>query len=309
MGALVQTLPHHHRLRPAKEGSAPSSPVPGFFDRPAFRRISSLRSRSGPQSCSPLDQAHPLRGSRDFYTRAFLTAGHPTAKSGITTQLSGLLLRRNLHPLGSAVMGCNFAPRALPRLLATSGPSATLSSSADFPGAPVIRPTLLRRFRGGTRRASPVAAPRVLVTVPSLPPRRRGIAASARLRCSLLPSRGQDTLGLRSLAFSRLPLRSLMLRPGNSLTILPMASSMGSRGSVSLRPAIQATGRLALVPVGLSPTEHVCLWIAPCPSPKPCPDRSGPSGSAGGSREPSLRQGDRHPHTADRARSRRIRDG
>jgi hypothetical protein len=100
MGALVQTLPHHHRLRPAKEGSAPSSPVPGFFDRPAFRRISSLRSRSGPQSCSPLDQAHPLRGSRDFYTRAFLTAGHPTAKSGITTQLSGLLLRRNLHPLG-----------------------------------------------------------------------------------------------------------------------------------------------------------------------------------------------------------------
>ena len=63
------------------------------FDRPAFRRISSLRSRSGPQSCSPLDQAHPLRGSRDFYTRAFLTAGHPMAKSGITTQLSGLLLR------------------------------------------------------------------------------------------------------------------------------------------------------------------------------------------------------------------------
>ena len=168
----------------------------------------------------------------------------------------------------SAVMGCNFAPRALPRLLATSGPSATLSSSADFPGAPVIRPTLLRRFRGGTRRASPVAAPRVLVTVPSLPPRRRGVAASARLRRSLLPSRGQDTLGLRSLAFSRLPLRSLMLRPGNSLTILPMASSMGSRGSVSLRPAIQATGRLALVPVGLPPTEHVCLWIAPCPSPK-----------------------------------------
>jgi hypothetical protein len=46
-----------------------------------------------------------------------------------------------------------------------------------------------------------------------------------------------------------------------------------------------------------------------CPSPKPCPDRSGPSGSAGGNREPSLRQGDRHPHTADRARSRRIRDG
>ena len=64
------------------------------------------------------------------------------------------------------------------------------------------------------------------------------------------------------LGFSRLPLRSLTLRPGNSLTILLMAWSMGSRGSVSLRPATQATGRLALVPVGLPPTEHVCLWIA-----------------------------------------------
>ena len=245
------------------------------FDRPAFQRIGGLHSRSGPQSCSPLDQAHPLRGSRDFYTRAFLTAGHPTAKSGITTQLSGLLLRRNLHPLGKCCYGLQLRSAGITPPPRSLGPVRPLSSSADFPGAPVIRPTLLRRFRGGTRRASPVAAPRVLVTVPSLPPRRRGVAASARLRRSLLPSRGQDTLGLRGLAFSRLPLRSLMLRPGNSLTILPMASSMGSRGSVSLRPAIQATGRLALVPVGLSPTEHVCLWIAPCPSPKPRPATRG----------------------------------
>ena len=35
--------------------------------------------------------------------------------------------------------------------------AATLSPSADFPGAPVIRSTLLRRFRAGRRRASPVA--------------------------------------------------------------------------------------------------------------------------------------------------------
>src|SRR4030088_817864 len=48
---------------------------------------------------------------------------------------------------------------------------ATLSSSADFPVSPVIRPTLLRRFRAGTRRVSPVAQ-HVLVTVLSLPPRR-----------------------------------------------------------------------------------------------------------------------------------------
>jgi SIR2-like domain len=50
-----------------------------------------------------------------------------------------------------------FAPRTLLRFIASTDPSATLSSSADFPVSPVIRPTLLRRFRAGTRRASPVA--------------------------------------------------------------------------------------------------------------------------------------------------------
>src|SRR5207248_3713324 len=42
-----------------------------------------------------------------------------------------------------------FAPRTLLRFIATPDPAATLSSSADFP---VIRPTLLRRLRAGTRR-------------------------------------------------------------------------------------------------------------------------------------------------------------
>src|SRR4029077_4272262 len=64
-----------------------------------------------------------------------------------------------------------FAPRILLRFVATTDPAATLSSSTDFPGSPVIRPTLLRRFRAGTRRASPVAL-HVLVTALSLPPRR-----------------------------------------------------------------------------------------------------------------------------------------
>src|SRR5437879_3399361 len=53
---------------------------------------------------------------------------------------------------GSAEQQGPFAPRALPRLLATPGPSATLSPSADFPGAPVIRPTSSTDFavrRGG----------------------------------------------------------------------------------------------------------------------------------------------------------------
>src|SRR6516165_4652997 len=65
-----------------------------------------------------------------------------------------------------------FAPRTLLRFAATTSPSATLSPSADFPGSPVLRPTWLRRCRGGARRASPVARC-ALVTVLSLPPRRR----------------------------------------------------------------------------------------------------------------------------------------
>ena len=153
-----------------------------------------------------------------------------------------------------------FAPRALPRFVATADPSVTLSPSAHFPGSLVIGQPRLRRFRGGTRRASPVAR-RALATVPSLPPRRRDPAASARLPRVLLPSCALQTLGLREInVLSRLPLRSLSLRPGNSLTILLMASSMGSRGSVSLPPAIQATGRLALTPAGLPPAEHGCLY-------------------------------------------------
>ena len=73
-----------------------------------------------------------------------------------------------------------FAPRALPRFNATTDPAATVSSSTVFPGPPVMRSTLLRRFLDGTRTASPVAW-HVLVTVLSLPPRqaetsRRGCA-------------------------------------------------------------------------------------------------------------------------------------
>jgi hypothetical protein len=52
---------------------------------------------------------------------------------------------------------------------------------------------------------------------------------------------------------------SLSLRPDDSLTILPMALSIGYKSSVSFPPAIQATGPLTLAPVGLPPTEHASL--------------------------------------------------
>jgi hypothetical protein len=53
-------------------------------------------------------------------------------------------------------------------------------------------------------------------------------------------------LDLRGSVLSRLPLRSLPLRPGNSLTIPTMALSMGFSVSVSLHAAIQTTGHRLL---------------------------------------------------------------
>ena len=108
-----------------------------------------------------------------------------------------------------------MAPRALPRFFATTDPSVSLASSGDFPVDRLDNLPGFRRFRGGTRRVSPVAS-RVLVPMLSLPPRRSG------------PSRQPDCddpcglrfhgcrLGLRGSALSRPPLRSLALRPGDS---------------------------------------------------------------------------------------------
>jgi len=54
-------------------------------------------------------------------------------------------------------------------------------------------------------------------------------------------------------------MRSLALRPENSLPILKMALSLDSRGSVSLPPANQATGLLVFTLAGLPPAEHASL--------------------------------------------------
>jgi hypothetical protein len=151
-----------------------------------------------------------------------------------------------------------FAPPALPGFLATADPSATLSPSAHFPGSPVIGPTLLQRFRAGARRASPVAQD-VLVIVPSLPPRRSEITVSVRLRLSMLPSpsrlraRPSELLTFEAtFTFTFITARRLARLPKRR-------SSIGFRNSVSLLPAIQATGPLTLAPAGLSPTEHASL--------------------------------------------------
>src|SRR5471032_3068082 len=107
-----------------------------------------------------------------------------------------------------------FAPRTLLRFIATTDPAATLSSSADFPVSPVIRPTLLRRFRAGTRRASPVAQ-HVLVTVcrfhPAKVSSRVGQISAVHVAFALrLRARPLEVLTFEATT------RLLLLRPGDS---------------------------------------------------------------------------------------------
>ena len=260
MGALVQTLPHHHRLRPAKEGSAPSSPVPGFFDRPVFRRISSLRSRSGPQSCSPLDQAHPLRGSRDFYTRAFLTAGHPTAKSGITTQLSGLLLRRNLHPLGKCCYGLQLRSTGITPLRRYCGPVRHPLAVRPLPRVPGysldMAPPISRWGEEGFSSRSTCPRHRAVALTPP-----EGSRRISQVRRAVLPSplnREARPPGLKyfgaTCAFTSVTARRLTHPPSEGL--------VGGLQSLGFPPPCHPSyGALALTPAGLAPAEHVSfLW-------------------------------------------------
>src|SRR5258708_23482814 len=58
---------------------------------------------------------------------------------------------------------------------------------------------------------------------------------------------------------SRPLLGSLSLRPGDLLTIPKMALSVGFIRFVFSTDTTQAKGLLTFAPVGLSPTEHVCL--------------------------------------------------
>ena len=153
-----------------------------------------------------------------------------------------------------------FAPQALPCFFATADLAAAVSPSTAFPVAPVIRSTLRQRFLAGTRTVSPVAR-HVLVTVPSLPPRRSGSPRQPTCDdpcCLRLTTEGSAS-GVFTL--SGPPVRSLSLRPGDSLTIPRMASSMGFR-TFGFPPACHSSyGALAVTPVGLTPTEHASLSL------------------------------------------------
>ncbi len=151
-----------------------------------------------------------------------------------------------------------FAPRALPRFTATTSPAVTVSSSVDFPGAPVIRPLLLRQFLDGTRTASPVAW-RVLVTVPPLLPRRSDPSRQSACDwpCCLRPTIGGSASGVffylsRPLwvhlccgPVTRSPSRGWLCRPASTDSFPPL-----------LRPKLRGSDSC---PGGPNPTEHASL--------------------------------------------------
>ena len=141
----------------------------------------------------------------------------------------------------TSVQQGSFAPRALPRFIATASPAATVSSSADFPGSPVIRPTWLRRFLGrdedGFSSCSTCPCHRATRNHPAGVASRLGQPAAR--HAAFAPHQRARPPVFNFL--SRPPLGSLALRPGDSLTIPKMASSVGFIRFVSSTDATQAT--------------------------------------------------------------------
>jgi hypothetical protein len=133
-----------------------------------------------------------------------------------------------------------FAPRALPRFVATTDPSATLSSFHRLPGVSgytvSFSPPISQRDEEGF--SSCLAHPchrAVAITPQSVSPLQSVCDDPCCLRLMLVGSASGASV-------SRPFLRLLSLRPDDSLTIRKMALSIGFQDSVSFLLAIQATG-------------------------------------------------------------------
>jgi hypothetical protein len=197
---------------------------------PTFGRPVHLR--GGPHRLRPGISPHALRiPSCD---------GHPalrgTAVSPASEVLPPLL---DIAPLIRAPEG--LEPSRTTRCSArTTGPSATLSPSTDFPVLPVIRlsaPWISPWDEEGFSSCLTCPCHRAVANAPPERP-----AASVSLRRSILPSPLNRGFGLWIFGLSRSPVRLLPLRPDNLLTIPWMALSIDSMHFVSSVHAIPATG-------------------------------------------------------------------
>jgi len=152
----------------------------------------------------------------------------------------------------------SLAPRALPRFVATTSLAAAVSSSADFPGVRLYDLPGSAALAAGRGRFLQLLGMPLSPCCPYPPRRSDRPPRSARgPSCCLRPEAEGSASGV--IFFSRPPLGSLTLRPGDSLAIPKMASSVGFIRFVSSTDATQATKVLTLPPVGLTPTEHASL--------------------------------------------------
>ena len=134
----------------------------------------------------------------------------------------------------------HFAPRTLPRFTATTGPSVILSSSIDFLGSQVIRLAAPSISRRDEEDFSSCLAHPCHRAAANTPPECLTASVSCGDPCCLRPFGAGSAPG--AFGFSRPPMRSLSLRPDDSLTIPKMALSIGFIRFVSSANAIQATG-------------------------------------------------------------------
>ena len=151
-----------------------------------------------------------------------------------------------------------FPAPALPGFTGTTNPSATLSPVSRLPGAPgytaYLAPPISRRGEEGF--SSCLARPRYRA-VATTPPECRSALAS--LRYAMLLSSRTWGLSLRVFCFSRPPVRSLSLRPGNSPATPYGGRVNGLQVIVFSPPCHPCYGALALTPAGLSPAERASL--------------------------------------------------
>jgi hypothetical protein len=151
-----------------------------------------------------------------------------------------------------------FAPRELPRFIATTDPSATVSCSIDFPvdaGYTIyLAPSISRWDEDGFSSCSAHPCHRA---APTTPPER--IDASVRIRRSVLPSPEQRKLGLRNNKFRGHLWVHLRCGPVTRSPSYRWLCQSASDHLVSLLPATQATGLLTLALAGLTPTGCASL--------------------------------------------------
>ncbi len=153
-----------------------------------------------------------------------------------------------------------MASRALLRFTATTGPTATVSSSADFPGdagyTTYPAPPISRRDEDGF--SSCTAHPCHRAT-PTTPPER--IDASVRIRRPILPSSRTRRLGLRIFSCRGHLWVHLHCGPVTRSPSRGWLCQSASEHLVSLLSATQATGLLTPALVGLTPTECASLRL------------------------------------------------